>query len=61
MALGPDETIVGNGRVMSATEAGIAEGDAADVADVEMAEELAAGVTKFSKMEILSKIGWSEV
>ena len=64
---GPGETIVRDGRVMSATETGIAEDDAAAVADVEMAEEvvgvaeLVADVTEFSKMDIRSKMGWSEV
>ena len=58
MAFGQGEAIVGDGRVMSATETGIAEDDAADVAEAEMAEEvvrvaeLAADVTKFSKTEI---------
>ena len=67
MAFGPCESIVGDGRVMSATETGIAEDDAADVADAEMAEEvvgfaeLVADVTKLSKTEIISKRGWSEV
>ena len=40
MVFGPGETIVGRGRVMSATETGIAEDDAADVADAKMAEEV---------------------
>ena len=68
MAFGQGEAIVhvGDGRVMLTTETGIAEDDAADVADAEMAEvvgvaELAADVTKFSKIEIRSKRGWSEV
>ena len=67
MAFGPCEAIVGDGRVMSATETGVGEDDAADVTDAEMAEEvvrfaeLAADVTKFSKTEIRSKRGWSGV
>ena len=67
VAFGPCEAIVGDGRVMSATETAIAEDDAEDVADAEMVEEvvgfaeLAADVTKFSKTEIRSKRGWSEV
>ena len=40
MAFGPGETIVGDGRVMSATETGIAEDNAADIADAGMAEEV---------------------
>ena len=40
MAFGLGEAIVGDGIVMSATETGIAEDDAADVANAEMAEEV---------------------
>ena len=40
MAFGPGETIVGDGRVMSATETSIAEDNAADIVDAEMAEEV---------------------
>ena len=40
MAFGPGETIVGDGRVMSATETGIAEHNASDNADVGMAEDV---------------------
>ena len=40
VAFGPGETIVGDGRLMSATETGIAEDNAADIADVGKAEEV---------------------
>ena len=65
---GPGDTIVEDGysRVMWVTETGIAENDVADIVDVEIVEvagvaELVADGTKFSKTEIRSKRGWSEV
>ena len=50
---GPSEPIVGDGKVMSATETGIAEDDAADVADVEMTEEVM-GLRNWRQMSLNS-------